>query len=608
MSTTSSRPGSRRPGRIGALAALVLLGGACDGEAPEPAPKTPAPYSRPAYANRVSEGPAEPLSRFEDAAEAAGLRFVHENGARGRKYLLETMGSGAAVLDYDGDGRMDVFLVNGRPWPGEDAAAGTLPTAKLFRNRGDGTFEDVTRAAGLDAVRFGMGVAVADYDGDGDPDIFVTAVGACALYRNDGGRFTDVAKEAGVAGEPWIDEKGRPRDPCWSCAAFLDYDRDGIPDLYVCRYVRWSRDNDVFTSIDGKTKAYTIPDRYRGDSGRLYRGRGDGTFEDVTKAAGLLREDAKALGVAACDLDGDGWTDIFVANDGEPNLLFRNRGDGTFEECGLPSGIAYDSQGKARAGMGAAVAYVDEGGFPVIATGTFSQEALAFYRRRAGARGFTFVDEGPAAGVAGPTFPSLTFGLVFQDFDLDGRPDLAIANGHIEPTIQQVMHDIPYAQPAQVFRNLGGGRFEDVTARSGPAFQVPSVGRGLAWIDYDGDGDPDLLLTQNGGPVRLLRNDAPPGRKSLRLRLDGTGRNRDALGAVVTVAVGGVVSRAERQSGGSYLSESEPTLLFGLGDRPGAEKVHVRWPGKDAPGEDLGPLAAGLWKVKQGAKPVRIGE
>jgi hypothetical protein len=605
MSTNSIRLASAV---LALFAAGWLLAPGCEKEPPQPPPKEKGAYSRPAYATPGAKGAAAPLPSFTDAAEAAGLRFVHVNGAAGKKYLLETVGSGVAVLDYDGDGRMDLFLVQGRCWPGEEVTDGDQPTAKLLRNRGDGTFEDATGKAGLGAVRFGMGAAAADYDGDGDTDLFVTAVGPCALYRNDGGRFTEVAKEAGVAGEPWTDGTGAPRDPCWSCAAFLDYDGDGILDLYAGRYVRWSRENDVFSSIDGKTKAYTVPDRYKGDSGHLYRGKGDGTFEDVTKAAGVWREDGKALGVAACDLDGDGDTDLLVANDGEPNHLFRNRGDGTFEECGLPAGIAYDSQGKARADMGIAAAFADDDGPPLVATGTFSQEALGFYRRQKGGKIFAFVDEGPAAGLSGPTFPSLTFGLLFQDFDLDGRFDLFLANGHIEPTIQSVMPDIPYAQKPQFFRNLGGGRFEDDSAKAGPAMAVPSVGRGLAWIDYDGDGDPDLVLTQNGRDARLLRNDAPAGRKSLRLRLENTGKNRDALGALVSVTTGGAVRRAERQSGGSYLSESEPTLLFGLGTNPSAEKVVVRWPGKDGAEEDLGPLAAGLWKIKRGEKPVRIGE
>jgi hypothetical protein len=517
------------------------------------------------------------------------------------------MGSGVAVLDYDGDGRMDLYFVDSMPWPGEEGAEGPAPTGRLYRNLG-GRFADVTKEAGLDRPCFGMGAVAGDFDGDGDPDLFVTAVGACTLWRNDGGRFTDVAAAAGVAGEPWTDEAGRPHDPVWSCAAFLDFDRDGVLDLYAGRYVRWSRESDVFTTMDGKTKAYTVPDRYRGDSGRLYRGRGDGAFEDATRKAGLWRDDAKALGVAACDLDGDGWTDLVVANDGEPNHLFLNRGDGTFLECGLPAGIAYDAQGKARADMGIAVGPVDPDGLPVVVTGTFSQEALAFYRRQTRAKGLSYVDDGPAAGLAGPTYPSLTFGVLLQDLDLDGRLDLVIANGHIEPTVQSIMREITYAQAPQAFRNRGDGRFEDATSRAGPAFAAPAVGRGLAWLDYDADGDPDLVLAQNGGPARLLRNDAPPGRRSLRLRLEGAGGNRDALGAVVTVTAGGRSLALERWDGGSYFSDSEPTLLFGLGASAAAERVVVRWPGRESAEQDLGPLAAGLWRVQQGAPAVRLGE
>jgi hypothetical protein len=495
--------------------------------------------------------------------------------------------------------------VNSVPWPWDRRPGEPLPTGRLFRNRGDGTFEDRTAEAGLADARFGLGACSADYDGDGDADLFVAAVGPCALWRNDGGRFTNVAREAGVEGEPWTDAAGASHDPVCSSGAFLDYDGDSVLDLYVTRYAKWSRENDVFTSLDGRTKAYTVPDRYRGDSGRLYRGRGDGTFEDATDAAGVREDSAKALGVAACDLDGDRWTDIVVANDTQPNHLFRNRGDGTFEEVGLQAGIAYDATGKARADMGIAVGRADDGDLPVIATGTFSQEAVSYYRRQARAKSFTYVDEGPAAGIAGPTFPSLTFGLLFLDLDLDGRLDLPVANGHLEPTIQQVMAGIPYAQKPQVFRNLGGGRFEDASGRAGPAYGRPCVGRGLAWLDFDGDGDADLVLSTNGGPVRLLRNDAPAGRRSLRLRLVGTGGNRDALGALATVTVGGRTLIQERASGGSYACESEPTLLFGLGEAGKADAVKVRWPGKDGEEQDLGALEAGLWIVPRGGKPVR---
>ncbi|NUN53360.1 MAG: VCBS repeat-containing protein, partial [Planctomycetaceae bacterium] len=501
MSTNSTRRGRARGASGAAVLALALGLAPASCSKPEPPPPPPkSDYAKVPRTGIAASDSSAPFSSFEDAAEAAGLPFVHENGARGGKYLPETMGSGAAVLDYDGDGRMDLYLVNSVPWPWDRKAGEPLPTGRLFRNRGDGTFEDRTAEAGLADARFGLGACAADYDGDGDADLFVAAVGPCALWRNDGGRFTDVAREAGVAGEPWTDAAGASHDPVCSAGAFLDYDGDSVLDLYVTRYVKWSRENDVFTSLDGRTKAYTVPDRYRGDSGRLYRGRGDGTFEDVTDAAGVREDSAKALGVAACDLDGDRWTDIVIANDTQPNHLFRNRGDGTFEEVGLPAGIAYDAAGKARADMGIAVGRADDNDLPVVVTGTFSQEAVSYYRRQERARSFTFVDEGPAAGIAGPTFPSLTFGVLLLDLDLDGRLDLPIANGHLEPTIQQVMAGIPYAQKPQVFRNLGGGRFEDASARAGPAFGRPCVGRGLAWLDFDGDGDADLVLTTNGGP------------------------------------------------------------------------------------------------------------
>ena len=612
MSTTSSR--RRAPRASLALGVAAALLGACGDAEPAPKPPESGDYAKPVDAKPSGETPAPPapFASFTDAAETAGIRFVHENAARGKKYLLETMGSGAAVLDFDGDGRMDLFLVNGAPWPGDAPRADATLGCRLFRNRGDGTFEDATAAAGLVAPFFGMGAAAADYDGDGDVDLFVTAVGPCRLLRNEGnGKFTDQALAAGVAGEPWADADGRKFDACWSAAAWLDYDRDGVLDLYAARYVRWSRETDVFTSIDGKSKAYTAPDRYRGDSGRLYRGRGDGTFEDATDAAKIRNDDAKSLGVAACDLDGDGWTDLCVANDAVANHLWLNNRDGTFRECALAAGIAYDNQGKARADMGIAVGPVDAGGRPVIVTGTFSMEALAFYRSQPKAKNLTFVDEGPAAGLSGPTFPSLTFGVLLQDLDLDGRLDLAIANGHIEPTVQEVLRAIPYAQKPQVFRNRGDGSFEDCSARAGPAFGSPSVGRGLAWLDHDGDGDPDLVLTENGRAARLLRNDAPPGRRSLRIRLRGPKPNLDALGAVVTVSAGGRTIALERASGGSYLSESEPTLLFGLGELARADSVKVRWPGRGgAPDaeQDLGPLDAGLWTVAQGEKPIPAGE
>jgi hypothetical protein len=606
MSTNSSPSWSSRAAIAALLPALLLAG--CPGDPPPP-PPTPATYSKSADAPAVAAAPAA-VPSFTDVAEEWGVRFRHDNGARGGKFLPETMGSGVAVFDADGDGDMDLFLANAAPWPWERKEGEVPAPSRFFRNEGGGRFADATEASGLGHRGFALGALAGDYDGDGDQDLLVTGIGPCALYRNDAGRFVDVAAAAGVAGEGWRDAEGAEHEAITTAAAWLDHDRDGVLDLYVARYVRWSRASDVFTTMDGRTKAYTIPDRYRGDSGRLYRGRGDGTFEDATDRAGVRHEGGKALGVVAADLDGDGWTDIAVANDTVANFLFRNNGDGTFKECGLEAGIGYDAQGRARADMGIDAAFVDDdpAAGPVLVTGTFSQEAAALYRRQAGVRTFTFVDEGGFSGIAGPTFPSLTFGVLLQDLDLDGRADLVLANGHIEPTIQSVQRDIPYAQRPQYFRNSGGGRFEDATDRAGPAFAAACVGRGLAWGDLDGDGDPDLVITANGGPVRILRNDAPPGRRSVRLRLEGEGGNRDALGAVVDATVGDRRLRRERFCGSSYLSSSEPTVVLGLGDAAAATGVVVRWPGKGAAAQDLGPLAAGLWRVRKGLPPERLSD
>ncbi len=601
----STKPPRRASAPIVPLALGAILAG-CGDDTPPPTP--PRAYAQAPVPE--TGGGAAPLAvpRFTDRAEALGVTFTHHNGARGQKYLPETMGSGLAVFDADGDGRMDLYFADCAPWPWDAEPGVPPPTGRLFVAKADGTFEDRTAAAGLADPRFALGVAAADYDGDGDTDLFVTGVGPCALYRNDGGRFTDVAAAAGVAGEPWLDAAGVAHDPVWTAAAFLDYDGDGVLDLYACRYVRWSRETDVFTSMDGRGKAYTVPDRYPGDSGRLYRGRGDGTFEDRTREAGVWNDDAKALGVLAADLDGDGRTDLMVANDTQPNHLYLNTGDGRFREAALEAGVAYDAQGKARADMGVDAGPVDEDGAPAIVTGTFSREAVAFYRRAGRSKVLTFVDEAGGAGLSAATFPVLTFGVLLQDLDLDGRLDLTLANGHIEPTIQSVMTDITYAQRPQLFLNVGGGRFRDVSGEAGAAFGIPCVGRGLAWFDPDGDGDPDLVITANGGPARILRNDAPPGRRSLRLRLVGPGKNRDGLGAVVAVTAGGRTLRRERTGGGSYCSASEPALLFGLGTASAAERVVVRWPDRARTEQDLGPLEAGLWRVAVGEKPVRLGE
>ncbi len=506
---------------------------------------------------------APPLALFSDVAEAWGLRFRHVNGAFGRKYLPETMGVGLAVLDYDGDGRQDLLFVNSTRFPGRPEAPG-FPA--LYRNLGAGRFQDATAAAGLRLELYGLGVAAGDVDNDGDPDLYLTALGENRLLRNDGGRFSDVTRAAGLA-EPGFS----------TSAAFFDADNDGRLDLYVANYVEWTPAGDLHCTLDGQRKSYCTPESYRGQSGRLYRNLDGARFEDVTGRAGLLDPASKALGVVATDFDQDGLMDLFVANDTQPNRLWRNRGDGRFEDVGVAAGVAFSEAGTARAGMGVDAADYDGSGRPGLIVGNFSNETIALYRNEG--RGL-FIDDAPQAGLARASLLTLTFGLFFFDYDLDGRPDLFAANGHVADEIQAVQPRVTYAQPPHLFRNLGGGRFEDVAPGGGAALARAVVGRGAAYGDLDGDGDLDVVMTTSGGPARVLRNDASAGRQWLRVRLVGTSANRDGVGARVTATLAdGRRLWAEARGGGSYLSQSERVLTFGLGAERRVATLEVRWPG-----------------------------
>ena len=503
---------------------------------------------------------------FRDITPQAGIHFVHNNAAYGKKYLPETMGPGVAFIDYDNDGWPDIFLVNGTNWPGQSSKHST---PKLYHNNHNGTFTDVTHKAGLDIELFGMGVAVGDYDNDGFEDIFITALGQSRLFHNNGnGTFTDVTQKAGLAG---------PQEFSTS-AAWVDYDKDGKLDLVVGNYVQWSIAGDLYCTLDGKGKSYCTPESYKGASIRLWHNRGDGTFEDVTQRAGVGDPTSKTLGVAILDYDNDGWPDILLSNDTQPNKLYRNNGNGTFTEKAVVAGVAFSEDGVARAGMGVDAADYDHSGAPSILITNFANQMVSLYHNEG--RGL-FVDEAPRSDVGRDSLLTLGFGCFFFDYDLDGWPDIFIANGHIDSDIERVQPNVKYAMPPHLFRNLGKGNFQEVTKSLGKSFSTPRVGRGAAYADINNTGRLDLLLSTNGGPAYLFLNEATGGaaaNKSLRVKLVGTKSNHDGIGAIVKLTSNGVTQSQMLRSGSSYLSASELVLTFGLGQSEKVDSLEVRWP------------------------------
>jgi hypothetical protein len=546
------------------------------GQPPGPAPESGAVTSAPVPASAIPE------VRFTDITAAAGITFVHTNGAYGDKLLPETMGGGVAFFDYDNDGDPDLLFVNSGQWPWKVPFSNQPPTLVLFRNDGKGHFEDVTASAGLTVRCYGMGLAVGDYDGDGWEDVFLTAVGGNHLFHNEGqGRFREVTAEAGLS--------SGPED--WSTSAtWFDMDNDGDLDLFVCNYLRWSREIDFEANyqLPGIGRAYGQPWNFPSTFPFLYRNDGHGKFTDVSAQSGVQIRNratgqplAKSLGVRPVDRDNDGWLDLVVANDTVQNLYFRNEHDGTFKEMGAVTGLAFDNFGGTRGGMGIDAARFDDDNALGISIGNFANEMTAIYVARSDSP--VFADEAIAQGVGQASRSSLTFGVFFFDYDLDGWQDLLTANGHIEDEIEKVRPQQHYRQSAQLFWNARGLRpgagFVPVSSdRSGPDLFRPIVGRGSAFADIDGDGDLDVVITQINGSPLLLRNDQHLGHHWLRVRLVGAKGNRDAIGAWVQCRVAGRTLWRQVMPTRGYLSQSELPLTFGLGDHDRVEELVVTWP------------------------------
>jgi hypothetical protein len=497
----------------------------------------------------------EPV-RFTDVTVSAGIKFTHNSGRAGKKWLPETMGAGCAFFDADGDGWLDILLINGKDW----TSRGRRSTAALYRNNHDGTFTDITKGSGLDIEIYGLGVAIADYDNDGREDVYITALGGDRLFHNDGGgHFRDVTRESGAVNDGFA-----------ASAAWFDYDRDGKLDLFVANYVQWKPASDLWCSLDGSTKSYCTPESYKGMAPKLFHNLGGGKFEEVSARAGLADATSKSLGVAVFDFNGDGWPDLFVANDTQPNKLYRNLHDGRFKEEGVAAGVAFGEDGVARGAMGVDATDYDRSGRPHLIVGNFSNQMLGLYHNEGNG---LFVDEAPRSTVGRSSLLTLAFGLFFFDYDLDGYPDIFAANGHIEEEIGRVQPKIQYQELPLLLHNAMKGRFDQVNA-----FSKPIVARGAAYGDFDRDGDLDILISTNNGPAYLYRNDGGNRNHWLQLKLTGSKSNRDGIGAVVRVTSAGGMQWQTVHSGSSYCSASDLALTFGLGRDASAGTIEVEWP------------------------------
>ena len=478
---------------------------------------------------------------FTDVTQSSGIRFVHNAGKQGRKYLPETMGSGLAWIDADADTWPDLLFLNAKGRPA------------LYRNTRNGAFTDVTPASGLASQDNCMGVAVADYDNDGREDLYITCLDGDRLYHNEGNfKFKDVTQSAGIRNVSF-----------GTSAAWLDYDRDGKLDLFVANYVQWTREKDLWCSLDGATKSYCTPESYKGTSSKLFRNLGSGKFEDVSQKSAIADPTSKSLGITILDYNNDGWPDIFVANDTQPNKLYRNLRNGSFKEEGLAAGVAFGEDGVARGAMGVDAADYDRSGRQHLLIGNFSNQMLGLYHNEGNG---LFVDEAPRSSVGRASLLSLAFGVFFFDYDLDGYPDIFAANGHIEEEINRVQPKVTFKELPLLFRNLGKGKFEEAAKQSGLA--TPIVARGAAYADYDKDGDLDIAISTNNGPAILYRNDGGNKNNWLQVSL------KNGIGATVRIGSQWQTLR----SGSSYCSASQLLLTFGLGKEPAVPLLEVEWP------------------------------
>jgi hypothetical protein len=596
-----SRPGGVRavarggPARVGprdrtrtplaGLAALVLVWGIgfllASRARVYPAPLGPNPGTTilldgargdlaPAVANPIVPQPPSPF-RFAEIAAEAGIDFVHFSGMTAEKHFPTANGSGVAVFDHDGDGRLDLYFATCTRLPLGTATAGPN---RLFRNLGGNRFKDVTESSGLGFRGFCHGIIVGDIDNDGDQDVFLCNYGRNVLYLNvGGGTFRDISKAAGIDRPGWS-----------SGGAFLDFDNDGDLDLYVANYGEWNYPDDakfctestfMYAPGEERVRLYCSPTSIRTTKHFLYRNNGDLTFTDVTDAAGVGRSDGRGFGVVTADLNGDGQIDIYVANDMSPNFLFLNKGDGTFDDATESSGAAYDHHGSRLSGMGADAEDLDGDGRPELFVTNFERQSNSLYNNL-GSGSFRYAT--PGSGMSADSFAWVGWGCALADFDNDGLPDCFVSNGHVDDNRHLVGERVDYAQPSLLHRNIGRGRFKLATRDAGPYFDAKHVGRGVAFGDIDDDGDIDLVINHKDGPPALLRNDTGGPNRWIRLKLVGTLSNRDAIGARVEVEAGGRTITRQRKGGSSLESSHDPRLLVGVGTAPEVAKVTVRWP------------------------------